>query len=223
MSRMQGLNLLPASCLDARARVRRQWHWSVASVGLGAVLCAGWVAHLGGQRSRSELLQSLAVLQARQTELDLQLTRASRSRAALYDEARALSQLRPESAVPEQLLELARVTPDGVFLTELRALPFAPAKNAPRPTAAPAVAADGAKPASIAGSSPQTRPPARGLRSVQIAGVAADFERVQRFVDSLTRVPRWQRVELVRSVREKRDSREVVSFRVECQDPEGGP
>jgi hypothetical protein len=222
MSRAPSINLLPTSCLDARARARRQWTWSVTAAGLGAVLCAGWVAHLGGERSRNELLRNLAVLQARQTELDLQLTRASRSRAALYDEARTLSRLRPANVLPEQLLELARVTPEGVFLTEMKALPFAAARPAARPASAPAAPDSAAAGATATGAA---RPKAleRGVRSVQIAGVAADFECVQSFVDALARVPNWQQVELVRSVREKRDGRDVIVFRVECQDPEGVP
>jgi len=217
MTRAASINLLPTSCLDARVRARRQWRWSVTAVGLGAVLCAGWVVHLGGESARNELLQNLAVLQARQTELDLQLTRASRGRASFYDQARALAQLRPGNAVPEQLLELARRTPDGVFLTEMRAQPFASAKPSPRPTTAPA--APGAAPAAGA----IAAAPPRSTRVLQIAGIAMDFERVQTLVDALTDVPQWERVELVRWMREKRDGHDAVAFRIECQDREGGP
>jgi hypothetical protein len=50
-----------------------------------------------------------------------------------------------------------------------------------------------------------------------------DFERVQTLVDALTDVPQWERVELVRWMREKRDGHDAVAFRIECQDREGGP
>lgn len=223
MSRPSSINLLPATCLNARTRARRQWTWSVTAAGLGAVLCAGWVAHLGAARSRKELLQNLAVLQARQTELDLQLTRASRSRATLYDDARALSRLRPANSLPEQLLQLARLTPDGVCLTELKALPFTAVRPAPRPASAPALAETNLPAAAAAANASRPRPLEYGVRSVQISGYAADFEQVQSFVDALAGVSQWQRVELVRSVRETREGRDVVQFRVECQEPEGGP
>lgn len=211
------LNLIPKACLDARSRSQRQLAWSLAVLTFGALVFAGWV---GVKRAREQFGQfddQFAVLQSQQTDLDLKLTRASRERAELFNRARAVMWLRPINRLPEQLVALSKIVPDGVTISDIKAAAFVvpkpPALSTP-PPAVPAVNTTAAVP---------PPPPRRGARQIQIAGWANSFAEVQQFVEAAAGVPNWQKIELVKSSREIRGDKDLIQFRIECQDREGGP
>lgn len=216
------LNLVPAACLDYRSRARRQLAWSVVATFLGAMVFAGWLT-VGRARENYSLHDGhFSILQAQQTDLELKLTRASRDRADLFDRARKAMWLHPENRVPDQLVALARLTPEGVTISDLRASPYAnPAATNVPPQSTPV-----SKPAPAAAQAPPPSPqsePRRMTRPIQIGGWAANFAEMQRFVEAMAEVPCWSKIELVKSTRETRDGREMIQFRVDCIDAEGAP
>lgn len=215
------LNLVPAACLDYRSRARRQLAWSVIATSLGAMVFAGWLT-VGRARDNYALHDGhFSILQAQETDLELKLTRASRERASLFERARKAMWLRPENRVPDQLLALARLTPAGVTISDLRVSPFSNAVPIVSPQST-----TGSKPVTASAQAPAPMPPfepRRMTRPVQIGGWAANFSEVQRFVEAIASVPCWTKVELVKSTREMRDGREMIQFRVDCTDAEGVP
>ena len=213
------LNLIPSACLDIRTRAHRQLAWSIAVTICGALVFAGWISVSRSRDNYDRFDGQFAILQAQQTDFDLKLTRASRERVELFNRARQVMWLRPPNRVPEQLAALAKLTPEGVILSDLRATPFVLAKPVV------AAASQPAGPEVVANSAgQQTAPtPRRGTRQIQIGGWAASFADVQKFREAITAVPNWEKVEPGKSTREMKGDRELVRFQIECVDREGGP
>lgn len=215
------LNLVPSVCLDFRSRARRQLIWSALVASLGALVFAGWLAVGRAREQHAQYDDRFAILQAQQTDLEMKLMRASRERSELYDRARKALWLSPENRVPEQLLALASLTPEGVSISDLKAGPFTSATPQPvllQPTGSAPSASHAATLAAVPHGNPR-----RSTRLVQIGGWATTFADVQRFVEAIGHVPAWGKIELVKSARESRDGREMIQFRVDCIDAEGSP
>lgn len=211
------VNLLPESCHAARHRLVRRNAWSVVVLCAGVLVFGTWIALRATDRSVHRLNREHESLQAKQSELDRQLTLAIRSRNELAQRARALTALRQELALPQQLLTLAREAPEGVVLMEIQSLVQAGDRSLASPPTTSPRAGSG-----TAGAQALQRPGGRGPEPpvVQMTGYAVDHDQLTRLIEALQRIEHWEQIELLRVNREPYLGGMALAFRLECRQAE---
>ncbi len=166
------VNLVPFSRRVARSRVRRRNAWGTACSMAAIAICVAWFVGRSAHVAIDRLAVDLHALEVQQTGVRAKLVDGSAERDDLLEQLRRLASGRRAQPWAHRLVELAELTPNDVFLTELAVAP---------PPAAP---------------SEPTEPTAHRIRMV---GIALDHSVLLQFMGALQTVPAWDEVELVRA------------------------
>ena len=220
MTRACSVNLLPESCHNARQRAVRRNRWTVTVLSAALLVVGAWIALGATHQAILGLHRQLVTEQARHAELDRRLLLATRNRDSLVQRANALVGLRQQQCdrpfLPEQLVSLAQLAPEGVVFEEISGAPVTHPNEGPaRPTHPP-----GANPDAPTPQSPgpvlavQIKPEALVVR---LSGFALDHQQLARLIEALRHVPQWDDVELLRAAREPYLQSEALAFRLECR------
>jgi hypothetical protein len=221
MSPVYAVNLLPEACHNARRRAVRRNGWTVVGLTAGLLVVGAWIALGATNHVILGLHRQLVAEEAKHAELDRQLMVATTHRDQLVKRAQALAALRQQHydcpRIPEQLLALARLAPDGVVFTDISGTRTSrnaegPAPSARPRSATPVTGSPAAEPAKAA----RARPGAEPL-SVRLSGYALDHQQLARLIEALRQVPQWEEPELLRAAREPYHRSEALAFRIECR------
>jgi hypothetical protein len=208
------VNLLPESCRNAQRRALRRNAWFGVGLVAGVLVVGAWIALHASDRAILRFRRELAGLQARQSDLDRRLTLALQRRNRLADRGRALAALQQEEHFPGQLLNLSRLAPDGVVLTEIVARP---------PGAGWAPAGRGAEAQRGVGPGATARSAGQDPLAVQMRGFAIDHDELERLIEALQQIPHWENVKLLRAAREPYQTGMALAFSLECRPEESEP
>jgi len=208
-ARPTSVNLLPESCHNARRRVVRRNTWTAVALCAALLVLGTWMALHATNRAMLQLDRDFATAQGKQAELGRQLALATNVRNGLAQRARALSILRQDQRLPQQLLTLAQQAPDGVVFTEILAEPAGRPRLLTRPPARALSPAAGEPQKDRAHDKPAPL-------VVRMAGYAVNHDELTRLIDALQHIPRWERVELLRAARKPYRTGVALAFRLEC-------
>jgi hypothetical protein len=210
------VDLLPESCHNVRQRIRRRNVWVVVLTIAGLLLAGAWLILCVSDHVIGRSQRELEVLQARQSELNRQLTLATITRNRLAEQGRALSALRHEQPLPQQLLLLSEQAPSGVVFGEISTA------AAPGPGRSSRPRSRSAQPAPVQTPATENQP-TQPAQIVRMRGYAIDHNELTRLIDVLQHVPQWQQVELLRAAREPYGSTQALAFQIECRPAEDAP
>ena len=201
---MRSVNLVPVSCLDTHRRRRRARSWLGAGFVVFVLAVSGAVRYAVTCGAVDSIQARLNEVQAEQADLALQLTAIESQRDALLARAQSLAHMRKTHPLPRQLLQIAANAPDGVVLTELSASPRHEARRPAEDAADEDTGAD--------------EPP-----PLTVGGYAASHADLNALIAVFETIAPWQRVNLVRAVREPFESGTAIAFEIQCGPREGTP
>ena len=202
------VNLLPQSCHDARQRRGRCRLWAAIAAGACVAALGGWIVQQITDQHRAQLVEELRGVEITQSELERQLLLAVKTRNDLVTHGRALTALRHNQVLADQVYAMATALPGGVVFTEIQALPAVVASPAGRqPAGEGSVGVQ-----SLAGAGPV----------MHLSGFATNQDELTALIDALQRTQYWQRVELLRASRAPFQQGVALAFRLECLPAEDG-
>lgn len=196
------VNLVPATRLHTRTRLRRRRAWLATCAALGILLASAWLLRYAAQRQLVRLAGDVSALEAQRDNVQRRLVAIDARRQQILSELRGVALARRPQPWPQRLLALTRQAPAGVVLTSLRM------QTRTADTAVPAET-------TAAAEVPTT------TQIVQMQGFALEHADLIGFVHVLETQPEWDSVELVQATRASYLSGQAVMFEVSAAAPEG--
>ena len=205
------VNLVPTAQLHARARGRRRTAWASACT-IGALLLGGgWTVQYFATRALGRLSGHVRTLEVQRSEMGRQFVTASSERDELLERLQVIAAARRPQPWARHLTQLARETPEGVFLTQMTVTSLSGARPGATGGRRSALARAPTAPTESAGPVGQ---------SVRLLGYALDHASLIQLLDTIKRFPEWDQVELVRATLEPYRAGMVVAFELDCHTAE---
>ncbi len=183
---MDVVNLIPIDCLDAQSRRTHMKMWLGVGLGMCALMACAGIHYLHTLHTARQLMTRLSEAQQTQADRAAQLSSAQADHDEIVTAAGALIGLRRTHPVPQRLLTLAQLTPEGVVLDQVRGVSMA------RGT-------DGTQP-----------------RSATVTGHALDHHELDSMMRAMQDTSEWRQVNLVRATREPYRAGVAVAFQLQC-------
>ncbi|MEW6251955.1 MAG: PilN domain-containing protein [Planctomycetota bacterium] len=211
------VNLVPLARIEARARARRRSIWLVVC-GVSALLAsAGWGVQRAAEGALARLASHVNTLEAQRAEVRRRLVADGARRAQMLERLHTVAAARRPQLWVGRLARLTREAPEGIFLTALSATAGASAPPSGPPVMAPPHAGPAAEGRNAAAPGAAARAPEPERHTVQIRGHAVDNAALLQFLNTLQKLPGWEKVELVQAAAEKFGGRPAVGFEFRCR------